>query len=35
MISYLLQRLAETEAEEMMSDIIMEERDHHWLKAVM
>jgi len=34
-LSYLLQRLAETEAEEMMSDIIMEEKDHRWLKAVM
>lgn len=34
-LSFLLQRLAETEAEEMMSDIVMEEKDHHWLKAVM
>lgn len=34
-LSFLLQRLAEAEAEEMMSDIVMEEKDHHWLKAVM
>lgn len=34
-LSFLLQCLAETEAEEMMSDIVMEEKDHHWLKAVM
>lgn len=34
-LSYLLQHLAEAEAEEMMSDIVMEEKDHHWLKAVV
>ena len=33
-LSYLLQRLAEAEAEEMMSDILMEERDHHWFSTI-
>ncbi len=33
-LSYLLQRLAESEAQALMSDIVLEEKDHHWLKVV-
>ena len=33
-ISELLVNLAENEASELMSEIILEEVDHHWLKAV-
>lgn len=33
-LSYLLQKLAGTEAEALMSEIILEEKDHNWLKAV-
>ncbi|WCE31044.1 transcriptional regulator [Vibrio sp. SCSIO 43137] len=33
-IGYLLQKLAENEAEALMSEIVLEEVDHHWLRAV-
>ncbi|QXO16230.1 hypothetical protein [Vibrio ostreae] len=32
-LGLLLQKLAVAEAEVMMTDIVLEERDNHWLKA--
>lgn len=32
-LGLLLQKLAAAEAEVMMTDIVLEERDNHWLKA--
>lgn len=33
-LSYLLEKLADREAKTLMSEIILEEKDHQWLKAV-
>lgn len=33
-LSYLLEKLADREAKTLMSEIILEEKDHHWFKAV-